>query len=779
MRSRLRQLAVAGLLFLALASGLRAAPARVREDRILIVSKIAQKTALSRMHTAERATVFRRFAALGNIEVLELPRGVSAQAALTRYRQSGLVEFAEPDHWFTVAATPDDPSYVNGAQWNLHNLGQRGGVADADIDASEAWDTYHSATNIIVAVIDSGARYTHEDLAANLWINPDEIAGNGFDDDLNGIVDDVHGINAIVNSGDPFDDTGHGTHVTGIAGAVGNNGKGIAGVCWGVRLMICKFLNNAGGSESDLIQCLDYARARGARVINCSFVSPDFSVILSNAFWNVRNSGIVVVAAAGNSGSNNDTTPQYPASYKIDNIIAVTATTRTDGFAGYNYGANSVHLAAPGYQIYSTWNGHDADYDFLSGTSMSAPQVASGAALLWSRFPSSSYHDIVNRLLATVDPLPGLAGRCITGGRLNLGKALGPPLQADFTPSQTSGLLPLTVNFTNTSFGGITNYSWDFGDGSPSSDVPSPEHLFVNAGTYNVTLTVSGTNGGVSMTNRVINAVGNYQIQAATFDWVPTNGMTLLALGGNGVSGPHALPFTFRLYNQDYSQGYVSANGLIGFINVGLGSGANADAPNTAAPNGVVCPYWDDLNPAAGGSVWFGTFGVSPNRKVVASWIDVPHANLIGQETRFTFQVILHESQQVTFQYLEVESGRGNLISGNSATIGLEDSTGGIAENYTFNGNPATVTNNQALLFVPYGSGSTAPSLTQPVLASGQLDFRLFGAPMQSYVVQASSNLTHWLPVVTNLVPASGAMGFSDPGAASQPRRFYRAVTGQ
>jgi len=731
------------------------------------------------MHTAERATVLRRFAALGNIEVLELPRGVSAQAALNRYRQSGLVEFAEPDHWFTVAATPDDPSYVNGAQWNLHNLGQSGGVADADIDAQEAWDTYDSATNIIVAVIDSGARYTHEDLAANLWINPDEIAGNGFDDDLNGIVDDVHGINAIVNSGNPFDDTGHGTHVTGIAGAVGNNGKGIAGVCWGVRLMICKFLDNTGGSESDLIQCLDYARARGARVINCSFVSPDFSIILSNAFWNVRNAGIIVVAAAGNSGSNNDAAPQYPASFKIDNIIAVTATTRTDGFAGYNYGANSVHLAAPGYQIYSTWNADDADYNILSGTSMAAPHVAGAAALLWSRFPSSSYHDIVNRLLATVDPLPGLAGRCITGGRLNLGKALGPPLQADFTPSQTAGLLPLTVNFTNTSFGAITNYSWDFGDGSPLSGAPSPEHLFVNAGSYNVTLTVSGTNGAVSMTNRVINAVGNYQIQAATFDWVPTNGMTPLALGGNGVSGPHALPFTFRLYNQDYSQGYVSANGLIGFINTGLGSGANADAPNAATPNGVVCPYWDDLNPAAGGRVWLGTFGVAPNRKVVASWIDVPHASQIGQQTRFTFQVILHESQQVTFQYLEVESGRSNLVSGNSATISVEESSGGIAAKHTFNGSPATVANNQALLFVPYGNSPTAPSLAQPALASGQLDFKLFGAPMQSCVVQASSNLTHWSPVLTNLMPASGAMGFSDPDAANQPRRFYRTVTGQ
>jgi subtilisin family serine protease len=406
------------------------------------MAKPEQTRAVERMHAAERAKVLHRFPALGNIEVIELPQDASVEPVIARYRQSGLVEAAEPDHRFALAATADDPSYADGTQWNLNNIGQSGGVADSDIDAPEGWDTYNSASNIIVAVIDTGARLTHEDLAANLWINPGEIPGNGFDDDLNGFIDDVHGINAIAHTGNPIDDVGHGTHVTGIVGAVGNNGKGVAGVCWGIRLIICKFLDTDGGLESDLIQCLDYAQTHGAKVINCSFVAPTYDIVLSNAFWSLHIAGIVVVAAAGNSGTDNDVAPQYPASLKMDNLIAVTATTRTDGFAGYNYGASSVHLAAPGYQIYSTFNGHDADYGYLSGTSMSAPHVSGALALLSARFPSDDYRGLINRLLASVDPLPGLAGRCATAGRLNLSKALGPPLQADFIPSKTASLFP-------------------------------------------------------------------------------------------------------------------------------------------------------------------------------------------------------------------------------------------------------------------------------------------------------------------------------------------------
>lgn len=769
-------LPVAGAVWIPSAQAAEARPF-LREDRILIIPRPGQAEAMARLHASQRVTIRRRFPALGNIEVLALPKGADPIALAARYRQSGLVEKAEVDRRIHLTATPNDPAFLDGTQWGLHNLGQNGGAIDADIDAPEGWDTLNTATNIIVAVIDTGARYTHQDLAANLWTNPREIPGNGLDDDLNGIVDDVHGLNSIANNGDPFDDVGHGTHVAGIIGAVGDNGAGVSGVCWRVQLMICKFLDNTGGSVSDLIQCLDYARANGAKVVNCSFVTPEFDAILSAAFGSIRNAGIVVVAAAGNNGTDNDLAPQYPAGYEFDNIIAVTGTTRTDEwFAGFNYGATSVDLAAPGEQIYSTYNGHDADYFFLSGTSMAAPCVAGAAAILLSRFPSADYHEIISRLLVSVDPLPSLVGRCRTGGRLNLSKALGPPLQADFTPSTTAGLFPLTVHFTNTSFGVITNDTWDFGDGSPGSDAQSPTHLFVDAGNYTVTLTVRGTNGNTSVNSRIIRAVGNYQIQPATFDWLPTNGMTALTLSGDGVSGPHTLPFSFRLYGQEYRQLFICASGLIGFVNSGLGTGANADLPESAVPNALLCPLWDDLNPVAGGSIWYGVEGVPPNRKAVVSWIDVPHAVTAGGPTRFTFQSILHESQHITFQYLDVENGRNNLVSGKSATIGIEDTSGVIAAKYSFNGSPSMVTNHQALLFGPYGSiGPFAPSLAQPNLSAQNIAFTLFAAPLQSCVVQASSNLTSWIPIGTNWVPASGVVGFSEPGSIGQ-RRFYRAV---
>jgi len=164
---------------------------------------------------------------------------------------------------------PDDPEYINGTLWGFNNTGQNGGVADADIDAPEGWDILNSASDVIVAVIDSGIHYTHEDLAENMWVNPGEIPGNRQDDDGNGFIDDVHGINVLTGSGDPRDDYGHGTHIAGIIGAVGNNGKGVVGVAWRVRLMACKFLDQTGnGSVSDAVQCIDYARGKGARIIN-------------------------------------------------------------------------------------------------------------------------------------------------------------------------------------------------------------------------------------------------------------------------------------------------------------------------------------------------------------------------------------------------------------------------------------------------------------------------------------------------------------------------------
>jgi len=375
----------------------------------------------------------RAFRRLIGQQVLELDPGASIPEALVRLRESGLYEFVEPDYLRSAQATPNDARYVE--QWSLHNTGQASGTPDADIDAPEGWDTAVDASAVIVAVIDSGLRVTHEDIAANLWRNPGEFAGNGRDDDGNGYIDDVHGINSILPrtqlaAGNPADDNGHGTHVAGIIGAVGNNGLGIAGVAWRVQIMPLKFLAADGqGSISDAAECIDYAIARGAQVINASYgalstgQSPSQTEIA--AIQRARDAGIIFVAASGNDGLNLDVARTFPATYPVDNIITVGNTTRLeDAATSSNVGSGAVDLFAPGSEILSLSSSSDSAYVQLTGTSMAAPHVSGAAALVRARFPGETYRQTINRILRAVDPVFKYGGRVQTGGRLNLQRAL-------------------------------------------------------------------------------------------------------------------------------------------------------------------------------------------------------------------------------------------------------------------------------------------------------------------------------------------------------------------
>jgi large repetitive protein len=399
-----------------------------RQDTILVKPKSGIALgALDGLHQSLGVQVIQRSSGTGLL-VLQAPSTTSLSNLIANYQRSDLVEYVEPDLQMPALQEPDDFRFSDGSLWNLHNAGQGGGRPDADIDAPEGWDVRNTADNIIVAVIDTGVRYTHEDLAGNMWVNPGEIAGNNVDDDGDGYVDDVHGIDAINNSGDPNDVHGHGTHVSGIIGAVGDNSVGVVGVCWRVQIMACRFLDPAGqGFISDAIKCIDYARSKGAKVINASWGSTTFtSAALRDAINGARQAGIIFVAAAGNSADDNDVHPLYPASYDLDNIISVAAMTRTDDLAFFShYGSTSVDLGAPGAAIFSCWNGSDSDYRYFDGTSMAAPHVTGACALLLARYPSENYQQIINRILSNVDRLPGLAGKCMSGGRLNLHKALG------------------------------------------------------------------------------------------------------------------------------------------------------------------------------------------------------------------------------------------------------------------------------------------------------------------------------------------------------------------
>ena len=389
----------------------------------------ALKAKASALLTTMNVRVAKRFPASGHVEVLDVTNG-DLDGTLAKLRASGAYEYVEYDPVITLNAVPDDPRFVSGELWGLHNTGQDGGLDDADIDAPEAWDIRTSATGVVVAVIDTGVLYTHEDIAANMWINPGESGGgketNGVDDDGNGWIDDVHGIDTVNSDGDPLDDHGHGSHCSGTIAGMGGNAAGVVGVAWAARIMGCKFLDAGGsGSASDAITCIDYARAKGAHIMNNSWGGGGYSQALRDAIAAANTAGIVFAAAAGNDSLDNDFSKSYPAGYEEENVIAVAATTRTDELSDFsNFGAGFVEIAAPGSDILSLGIADNSSYATMSGTSMATPHVSGALALLRAEFPLDTPRQLINRLQRSADPLASLAGKTQNAGRLNIATAL-------------------------------------------------------------------------------------------------------------------------------------------------------------------------------------------------------------------------------------------------------------------------------------------------------------------------------------------------------------------
>jgi parallel beta-helix repeat protein len=371
-----------------------------------------QKRILERL---KRAPVNTNIPNLGSIYRIQLDceSRQSLEEALVEYRNDPDVEYAELNYIISANSMPNDPLHPD--QWSL-----------GKISAQEAWNIYTGSSQTVVAVLDTGVDYNHRDLRENMWSNEAELSGTeGIDDDGNGYVDDIHGYNFIYNNGDPIDDYGHGTYCSGIIAAKGNNDLDITGICWNARIMALKFMGLFGdGSTSDAVLAIYYAVENGADVISNSWSSPDESMLLKDAVDYAYSQGVVIVASAGNDGSN---LPQYPACY--ENVISVAATNSGDQKWTYSNYGDYVDIAAPGVDVLSlsaegtlfgiSNNGYTTT---LSGTSTACPHIAGACALLLSANPLMTYDQIYSVLTRTADPIsPGI---CVSNGRVNLARAM-------------------------------------------------------------------------------------------------------------------------------------------------------------------------------------------------------------------------------------------------------------------------------------------------------------------------------------------------------------------
>lgn len=369
----------------------------------------------------------------GELILARVPPVFSMAAARQALEEEPSVEFAEPNWIYRHQAVSNDTYFTNGSLWGMY--GDATSPANQyGSQAGEAWAAGHTnCGSVYVGIIDEGYMYTHEDLAANAGTVPGEVV-NGVDDDGNGYVDDVYGWDFAGGDSSVFDGTvdDHGTHVAGTIGGKGSNGKGVAGVCWDVKLLSGKFLGRNGGTTANAIKAVNYFTDLKSRhglnlvATNNSWGGGGFSQALANAIASANSANILFIAAAGNASSNNDASASYPSGYASDNVIAVASITSTGGLSSFsNYGATTVDIGAPGSGIYSTLPKSSkgnvvSGYGSYSGTSMATPHVSGAAALYAAYHPGSTAAQIKAAILGAGVATPSLSGKVATGDRLNV-----------------------------------------------------------------------------------------------------------------------------------------------------------------------------------------------------------------------------------------------------------------------------------------------------------------------------------------------------------------------
>ena len=669
-------------------------------------------------------------------------------AAIEALKKQPDVLYAEPNYLLHLDVTPNDPRFTSGELFGLTKIG-----------APTVWNTTTTgSSSVVVGVIDEGIDKLHPDLAANIWTNPAEVAGNGVDDDGNGFVDDVNGYNFADNTG-TIPAENHASHVAGTIGAVGNNGTGVVGVNWQVSLMSLRFIGGSAGSTADAIRACNYSRqmrdlwlssngAKGAnvRVLNNSYGGGGFTQSFLDAINGLNQSGILFVAAAGNAPdspeANNDLVPHYPSSYDAPNVIAVAATDSNDALASFShFGATSVQLGAPGVGILSTTVNNT--YSSFNGTSMATPHVAGAAALLLAQNPNLTVQQLKSLLIFNGDPFSSLAGKTLTGRRLNVANSSVALAGNDTTPPGT------VTNFhINSQVGRALNVGW-----TSSGD----DGAVGQAALYELTFT-DGTTGTVIFLKRIIPAASGvtealdvklpYRHTSGTLtlrefdnsgnEGVPaTTGVSVSLIEGDpyltSLSSPAALStggtplalvgddklklnlplgFTFPFFGENFTTVNISTNGNLFFSPPP--TRANGDADDVPSSSigitkfKMISGLWDDLrtdsvDPLNSPCTGCDVFVVNPDAsRIIFRWKGVTFGDeSVATQFPVNFEIELRSNGTILTRY-----GAGQSAPTNTNLFPLVGISGGEPEAYVIPSHTSeqvstNLTNAQEVTFLP------------------------------------------------------------------------------